>query len=296
MKPPLQTLLIKQLHKTKYKNFNKQKKSFRELVILVFLNFQQTHMRIQYCSDLHLEFSSNNLFLHKNLIKPVGDILLLAGDVTYWEKKHLKHWFFDYISDNFKTVFYVPGNHEFYTGKDLKILDKPVFEKIKDNVFLVNNSSTLIDDIEIFLTTFWSQIPESKSLFVEYGVRDFHQIKYHGDRLNYKTFNQLHELSILFLKDSINKSKARKKIVVTHHIPTQICNPEQYRGSDINSAFVSEQYSLIHDCDIDYWIYGHHHANMPEVNINGTKLVTNQLGYIDMGENFNYQNCAYFDI
>nr|WP_319398995.1 metallophosphoesterase [uncultured Carboxylicivirga sp.] len=253
-------------------------------------------MKVQYCSDLHLEFAQNSLFLHKNPIKPVGDILILAGDITYWGKKHFTHWFFDYVSDHFKKVYYIPGNHEFYTGKDLRILDKPVYEGIRENVYLVNNKVITVDDVDFFFTVLWSNIPESKSLRVEHGVGDFHQIKYRGNRLNYKTFNQLHEDSLSFLKEAIPASNAQKKVVVTHHIPTQICNPECYRNSDINSAFVSEQYSLIHDWDVDYWIYGHHHANMPETNINGTRLVTNQLGYIDWGEHHSYRHCAWFDI
>ncbi|WP_088653547.1 metallophosphoesterase [Geofilum rhodophaeum] len=74
-------------------------------------------MKVQYCSDLHLEFFQNAKFLNENPIKPVGDILVLAGDIIYWEQENFKHWFFDYISDNFKEVYYIPGNHEFYSGK-----------------------------------------------------------------------------------------------------------------------------------------------------------------------------------
>lgn len=253
-------------------------------------------MKIQYCSDLHLEFAQNALFLHKNPIKPIGDILVLAGDITYWGNKHFKHWFFDYVSEHFKQVYYIPGNHEFYTGKDIRILDKPVYEEIRSNVILVNNQVIHIDDVDLLFTTLWSHIPIAKSLFVEHGVNDFHQIKYNGNRFKSDQFNKFHDQSVEFLKHKLSESTAKHRIVVTHHIPTHVCNPEIYRDSIINSAFVVELYSLINEYNIDYWVYGHHHVNMPETEINGTKLVTNQLGYVHMGENHSYRNGSWFEI
>ncbi len=92
-------------------------------------------MKIQYCSDLHLEFTQNSQFLRENPVEPVGDILILAGDITYWGKKHFNHWFFDYVADNFKAVYYIPGNHEFYTGKDVPILEKAVKRTLAGKCF-----------------------------------------------------------------------------------------------------------------------------------------------------------------
>ncbi len=234
--------------------------------------------------------------MQANPIKPVGDILILAGDITKWGKKHFKHAFFDYVSEHFKAVYYVPGNHEFYSGKDLRILDKPIYEGIRENVFLVNNHVVTIEDGDFIFSVLWSNIPEAMSLKVEDGMGDFQQIKYRGKKLNHKIFNQLHENSLAFLKEAIEASIAAKKVVVTHHIPTQLCNPEQYKNSKINSGFVSEQQSLIENWDVDYWIYGHHHANMPETNINGTKLVTNQLGYVDLDEHHDFRQTATFKL
>ncbi|ASB50583.1 metallophosphoesterase [Alkalitalea saponilacus] len=253
-------------------------------------------MKIQYCSDLHLEFAQNALFLHKNPIKPIGDILILAGDITYWSKKHFKHWFFDYVADNWKAVYYVPGNHEFYSGKDLRILDEPVKEAIRENVFLVNNEVVSLDDCDLFFTALWSHIPEEKSLVVESCVSDFRLIKYHDRQLTANTFNHLHARSIEFLRKSISRSTARYKIVASHHVPSHIVNPQEYKNSDINSAFVSEQADLIFDHQPDYWIYGHHHANMPETLMDNTRLVTNQLCYVHLGEHFNYRSDAYIKL
>ena len=40
-------------------------------------------MKIPYASDLHLEFAENRNYIDNGGIEPVGDVLVLAGDVSY---------------------------------------------------------------------------------------------------------------------------------------------------------------------------------------------------------------------
>ena len=40
-------------------------------------------MKIQYCSDLHMEFHENMRFMKSLPFEPVGDVLVIAGDVGY---------------------------------------------------------------------------------------------------------------------------------------------------------------------------------------------------------------------
>ena len=47
-------------------------------------------MKIQYASDLHLEFKENSKYLMKNPLKVTGEILILAGDIHVFN--HMVSW------------------------------------------------------------------------------------------------------------------------------------------------------------------------------------------------------------
>ena len=77
-------------------------------------------VKIQYASDLHLEFMENTLYLEAHPLHHVADILVLVGDTGYLgDEGFVKHPFWDWASENFKEVIVIPGNHEFYLGYDL---------------------------------------------------------------------------------------------------------------------------------------------------------------------------------
>ncbi len=53
-------------------------------------------MKIQYASDLHLEFGANSVYLRNNPLILAGDILILAGDIGYLgDYTYIKHPFWD---------------------------------------------------------------------------------------------------------------------------------------------------------------------------------------------------------
>ena len=79
-----------------------------------------TNMKIQYASDLHLEFADNWRYLKAHPLEVTGDILLLAGDIGYLgDDNYSKHPFWDWASENYKEVHCCMGNHEFYKYYDV---------------------------------------------------------------------------------------------------------------------------------------------------------------------------------
>lgn len=246
-------------------------------------------MIIQYASDLHLEFPENKDFLSRNPIKPLGDVLILAGDIVPFAVMDKHSDFFKYVSDNFEKTYWIPGNHEYYYA-ELTERYGTFHEKIKDNVHLLNNTVIEHDNVNLVFSTLWSEISVANRWHIERNISDFQVIKYKGCRFNAEQFNQLHAESFTFLKQALHHNYTTKTIVVTHHAPTFLNYPEKYKGDALNEAFAVELYDFIEDSVADYWIYGHTHFNSADFKIGRTQLLTNQLGYVKYGEHFLFAN------
>src|SRR5258706_9320954 len=245
-------------------------------------------MTIQYCSDLHLEFEENADFLRENPLKPVGEVLLLAGDIVPFAQMKKHSTFFDFVSDNFETVYWLPGNHEYY---HFDLADKcgVLNERIRANVFLVNNYAVQHKDVRFIFTTLWSRISPPKQTRIQRKMNDFRLIKYNGKLFTPADYNKLHLESKAFLQDALQLKGASKTVVVTHHVPTFQNYPKEYLGDVLNEAFAVELSDMIETSGVDYWIYGHHHQAIPEFKIGNTRLVTNQLGYVTYDEHLSFK-------
>jgi predicted phosphohydrolase len=251
-------------------------------------------MKIQYCSDLHLEFPDNYNFIKENPLKVEGDILVLAGDIVPFA--HIEEFddFFDYVSDNFEYVYWIPGNHEYY-HYDISVKGISFNEQIRENVFLINNTSVVHGDVRFLFTTLWSEITPDNQWNIRSRLSDFRVINNKSNTLSINYYNYLHKQSVAFLKEELENNESENTVVVTHHVPTFKNYPEKYKSSNINQAFTVEMHDFINNSNIDCWIYGHHHINTEEFEINNTKLLTNQLGYVKF-EKTNYVNGKFVEL
>jgi predicted phosphohydrolase len=240
-------------------------------------------MKLQYASDLHLEFPENKEFLKKNPLQPGGDFLLLAGDIVPFTVMDKHDDFFNYISDTFKTTYWIPGNHEYYSS-DISDRVGSFNEKIKDNLFLVNNISFIHKNVKLIFSTLWTSISPGNQFEIRQRLSDFHTIKYNKRGLTIDHYNFLHEQCRSFLNEEITKDGAEKKVIVTHHVPTFMNYPEKYKGDSLNEAFAVEMHDEVLSSNAIFWIFGHHHSDTPDFQIGTTTLTTNQLGYVKCNE------------
>ena len=253
-------------------------------------------MKVQFVSDLHLEFADNRTFLKEHPLEVTGDILLIAGDTAYLDlpesgrDTYSQYEFWDWASKHYKQVIVCLGNHDFYGYYDLATMPDGYCKEIRPNVHAYYNYVVSIGDIDIIVSTLWSFIEPCDAYLTEKGVSDFYRIRYNGHRMTADNFNNEHIRCLEFIKKAVKESRAQTKIVLTHHVPTQLCTAEEFRGSTINGAFTVELGEYIADSGIDYWIYGHSHRNM-DAQIGKTQILSNQLGYVSHDEHsFNGYN------
>lgn len=238
---------------------------------------------LQYCSDLHLEFELNKKNVAKYPLQPCGDVLLLAGDIVPFAEMDKHSDFFSFVADNFEHIYWVPGNHEYYHS-DISDRSGQFHEKIRSNVSLVNNIAIAHNGAELIFSTLWSQVSPADEWQVQRAMSDFHLIEYNGHRFAIADFNRLHNESLQFIEAAVAASALADKVVVTHHIPTFMHYPPQFKGDILSQAFATELSSFIDGSGIHSWIFGHHHYNAPEFKIGDTHMLTNQLGYVKHGE------------
>jgi Icc-related predicted phosphoesterase len=251
-------------------------------------------MRIQYCSDLHLELEKNSKYITNNPLFINGDILILAGDIIPLHDEYFNNPFFNFISKNYKKIFWIPGNHEFYY-KDINEFSKSFNIKLRSNINIVHNIDIQLDNIQFVFSTLWSKINSVNEKNIEQSVSDFSCISKNNRKLKASDFNKLHHESLSFIQQSLNNKK-RKSVVVTHHVPSKLCNSQVHNSSPINEAFCVDLTGLIENSDVNFWIYGHSHMNQNPLYIGNTILLTNQLGYVHSGEYENFKQNAYFSI
>lgn len=248
-------------------------------------------MKIQIVSDLHLEFEQNCLWLQANPLIPVGDVLLIAGDIVPDKAASLADAFYASVRDKFPLLITTMGNHEFY-GSYLDYA-YPHYEKwMGSNILKLNNAVHIYQGVKFIVSTLWSRVsPENQSLIGD-KLNDYHFIKSSSKEkihISVMDTNFLHQQSLDFLIDELNKPFAGKIVVMTHHIPSFETIGLDRRFSKLREAFASNLDDIIKEHpQISLWVHGHAH-DFSMIKLHNTVIARNPLGYVYRDEHLDFR-------
>ena len=237
-------------------------------------------LRIQYASDIHLEFLKK---IPK--IQVMADVLCLAGDIGYPFSGIYKDFLIK-MSTDFKKVFLIAGNHEYYNKERDTHTIEQIQEKIKSvitennlkNVTFLNRSTEEYEGVTFVGATLWSDIKHLNTHDTRM-MNDFYCI----EKLDFQRYNELHRDDYKFLSGVISHAvdKSKKIVIVTHHMPSVEFVDDKYK-LDIQcqrmNAFFGSDCSVLFQPPVKAWIYGHTHS--PGLHIkNGITFARNPKGY-----------------
>lgn len=225
-------------------------------------------MIIQFFSDLHLEFNS------KYNITPIGEVLVLAGDIGCpFEKSYFV--FLKEMSLLFPKIFLITGNHEYYKNT-IKTTNNKIREIVSQfhNITFLNNSIEVYNGYTFVGSTLWSNLSD-----LRYLTCDRKSIK----NITVDDINELHQTSIDFLQKTTNSNS--NVIVITHFLPSYtLCDPDYDKRYD--QCYASSLDFLIKE-PVTHWFYGHTHRKNNTI-INNVKLICNPIGYPNENKNINF--------
>jgi hypothetical protein len=244
-------------------------------------------LRIQFASDLHLEFLGSVPF--PSLLKPVAPVLALAGDIGNPMVPDYQN-FLKYCSSNWDHVVLVAGNHEFYNKKPGAL--STVAERLQacrnvatafTNVRFLERERVDVGGVAFLGCTLWTDLSDPAAAEeAERRMNDYRLIAVEKNRpLRAADVSAWHARDYAWLdrEISIAAEEERPVVVLTHHLPSFDLIATKYKGAGLlNCAFASDCHSLIRR-PVRAWIAGHTHTAATRIWQPDIQGLVNPRGY-----------------
>ncbi|MBS4051490.1 MAG: metallophosphoesterase [Methylomonas sp.] len=226
-------------------------------------------MRINYFSDVHLEFGE------QSLPDTDADVVVAAGDIGVFSQG------VSWLKSIGKPVVYVAGNHEFYSSEYHTVLTMLRQECAGSNIQFLEKDRTIIQGVRFLGCTLWADLlidGGEKAEAIGKTLNDFRKIRFNDEAFNQRHFSALHTEARAWLEKQLAEPFNGRTVVVTHHAPTEwswIETPNALK----KMAYCNDLKCLFHEYEIAAWFHGHVH-NMGDYRIADARILSNTRGYI----------------
>jgi len=258
-------------------------------------------MKIDYISDLHIDFWINEL----NVVKPKfvkqindyvnnilpnnpGDVLIIAGDLSHYNR-HSKYAL-KLFKNIYNNVIIVPGNHDLYliNKSQQKKYNYNSMNRLNDlkricdelNVYFLDGNVININNVNFGGTGSWYDLYNDDLIIKWQNVMNDSKLIYDGiPQYVYSMYSSPKRIpwnTQLDWNNEYNKLKelSNQKIdVFITHIGLNIPYENEY-----NCFYFTDNLDLIKKSGAKIHIHGHTHENLNYVK-NDIKILCNPLGY-----------------
>lgn len=230
-------------------------------------------LKLQYISDLHLEYRSEIPWSKLQVCAPN---LALVGDVGHLHHRRYRE-LLEWANENFEHTFLVLGNHEFY-AQPLCFAEATVLSVLKglSRVHWLNR--TTFDHpskVRIAGATLWSAV--TADCFQELRDRRIvlDEVKSPFTHNDYLT---LHEADRSFFADTLAEAAVTSTplVCLSHHAPLLEASGD-FGEHRLRCGFCTDLSELFQP-PLRAWIHGHTHQSL-RCQYNGIPCVSNCLGY-----------------
>ncbi len=225
-------------------------------------------MKIQYFSDIHLEFGEFDA------PDTDAEVIVAAGDIGVGLQG------IEWLKQFDKPIIYVAGNHEYYGGDIVHTRVAIAQLTVSSQIHFLENESLELNGIRFLGATLWTDYLRGNRAAMEQAKRqmnDYQQIRCASRQL---TPDQLYDInweSRFWLARELDKPHRGKTVVVTHHAPSmQSCSLTG--TSNYPATYCNNLDDFFTRFAIDLWIHGHIHA-VADYQQEQTRIVCNPRGY-----------------
>ncbi|HTT08511.1 MAG TPA: metallophosphoesterase [Gammaproteobacteria bacterium] len=225
-------------------------------------------MRIQFFSDIHLEFGP------LEFRQADAEVIVAAGDISLGLDG--LRW----LQTATVPVIYVAGNHEYYCANMPEVLEKLRAEGRGNPVYFLENDQVVINDVRFLGTTLWTDFNGGDQKLIDESrlkMNDYWQISNGRERLRPKDTWDAHHKARQWLRERLAEPFPGKTVVVTHHAPS-LRSWYGGRSSPFLHIYCSDMDSELNNSGVALWIHGHIHRTN-DYAIGRTRVVSNTRGY-----------------
>lgn len=222
-------------------------------------------MRVQFASDLHLEYLNRRFPDYQRVLPidpPLVDLLVLAGDI------HVGTHMVDRFGNWPYPVLYVPGNHEFYDTAIMPHVERIRQAAANTQMTVLFRDEVVRDGVRFLGCTLWTDYQlmgtggrQLASMFAcEARIADHRKImgiQKTGQGFSAQQAFELHQQERAWLEEKLAEPFSGNTVVITHHAPSRGSVHPRFRGDPCNAAFVSDLDHLVEKANV--WIHGHVH-------------------------------------